>query len=356
MTASARRIHILAFPAVQLLDVSGPLQVFATANACAGERGWPRPYDAQVIASGATVLSSAGLALSTVPLARVPACADTLIVAGGEGVDAACADAGLRAWVRDHALRARRVASVCTGAFLLAAAGLLDGRRVVTHWAHCDALARRYPALRIDRDPIFIRDGDVWSSAGVTAGIDLALACVEADLGHALALDVARHLVVFLKRPGGQNQFSATLAMQHASERFGPLLAWLADHPGEDLSVGRLAERAGMSERSFVRHFRSDTGTTPARVVERIRVEAACRLLAETSLPVKRIAARCGFGSDETLRRSLIRATGVAPLHYRERFGAAASAARPARAAPTSAMSPPADVSGSRPWLDPLQG
>lgn len=309
-----------------MLDVAGPLQVFASANACARERGMPRPYDARVIASGADVVSSAGMALSTLPLARVPAQVDTLIVAGGEGVDAASGDGDLRAWVREHARGARRVASVCTGAFLLAATGLLDGRRVVTHWAHCDALARRYPALRIDRDPVFIRDGDVWSSAGVTAGIDLALAFVEADCGHALALDVARHLVVFLKRPGGQNQFSATLAMQHASARFGTLLAWIADHPGTELSVGALAERAGMSERSFVRHFRVETGETPARAVERIRVEAACRLLVQTPLPVKRIAAHCGFGSDETLRRSLIRVIGVAPQEYRERFGTPMSA------------------------------
>ncbi|MCY0386042.1 helix-turn-helix domain-containing protein [Robbsia sp. Bb-Pol-6] len=319
--AAGRRIHILAFHDVQLLDVCGPLQVFASANACASARGMPRPYDAHVVAAGGSVLSSAGPTLSTLPLARAPARADTLIVAGGEGVMAASGDAELRAWVRAHAAHARRLASVCSGAFLLAAAGLLDGRRVVTHWAHCDALARRYPSLRVERDPIFIQDGDVWSSAGVTAGIDLTLAFVEADLGRALALHVARHLVVFLKRPGGQNQFSTTLALQESSERFGTLFAWIADHLGEELPVGRLAERAGMSERSFVRHFRADTGRTPARAVERMRVEAACRLLAETAVPVKRIAARCGFGSEETLRRGVLRIVGVAPQDYRERFG-----------------------------------
>ncbi|KQU16285.1 AraC family transcriptional regulator [Methylobacterium sp. Leaf94] len=321
-----RRIEILAFPGVQLLDVSGPLQVFATANDLAGEA--PAPYALRVAAAGGgVVLSSAGLGLATEPLPAAEAPVDTLVVAGGRGVDGAIAD-GLAAWVAARAPRARRVASVCTGAFLLGAAGLLDGRRAVTHWTRCDALARRHPEARVEPDPIFIRDGAVWTSAGVTAGIDLALALVEADLGRAAALAVARHLVVFLKRPGGQAQFSTVLSQQVLSPgaggaRFEALQAWIADHLAEDLTVPRLAEMAGMSPRGFARHYRAATGLTPARALERQRVEAARRLLAETALPVKRIAARCGFGSEETLRRSFLRQGAVAPGVCRQRFRAA---------------------------------
>ena len=220
--------------------------------------------------------------------------------------------------------RARRTrgasASVCTGAFLLAAAGLLDERRAVTHWTRCAELATRFPSVHVEPDPIFIRDGDVWTSAGVTAGIDLSLALVEDDLGRALALDVARQLVVFLKRPGGQAQFSAALSLQKSGERFGELHAWIAENLAADLSVGVLAARVGMSERSFVRHYRAQTGTTPARSIEHMRLEAARRLLGDTALPVKRVAARCGFGTEETMRRGFLRSLGVSPQAYRERF------------------------------------
>jgi transcriptional regulator GlxA family with amidase domain len=214
---------------------------------------------------------------------------------------------------------------VCSGAFLLATAGLLDGRRAVTHWRRCAEFARRFPAVRLEPDPIFIRDGDIWTSAGVTAGIDLALALVEEDLGRELALAVARHLVVFLKRPGGQAQFSATLALQHGDARFERLHAWIADNLRRDLSVGSLADAAGMSERSFVRHYRQATGRTPARAVEQVRVEAARHLL-ERGRPVKRVAAHCGYGSEETMRRSFLRLLGATPQAYRERFSAAAPA------------------------------
>ena len=254
------------------------------------------------------------------PLPSANERSDTLIVAGGRGVHAASRDARLIRWVQRHAANSRRVASVCTGAFLLAAAGLLDGRRVVTHWAHCNELGQQYPALQIEPDPIFIQDGTVWTSAGVTAGIDLALALVEEDSGRALALDVARELVVFLKRPGGQAQFSTTLLMQKDGDQFGELHAWIVEHLNSDLSVAALAGRIGMSERSFMRHYRAKTGKTPARAIEQIRTEAALRLLSETSLPVKRIAVRCGFGSEETMRRSLLRAVAVTPQAYRERF------------------------------------
>ncbi|PRH22132.1 GlxA family transcriptional regulator [Burkholderia multivorans] len=319
--SSPRPILILAFPRAQLLDVSGPLQVFASVNELALERGRPAPYVPRIVAADAgPVETSSGVAVVADSLRSAARGIDTLIVAGGKGVHAASRDARLVRWVRRQADRARRVASVCTGAFLLAEAGLLDGRRAVTHWTRCDELAARYPNVRVEADPIFIREGALWMSAGVTAGIDLALALVEEDLGRAVALDVARELVVFLKRPGGQAQFSAMLAMQRTDDRFGELHAWIAEHLSADLSVPALAERARMSERSFVRHYRASTGRTPARAVEQIRVEAAQRLLGETGWPVKRIAARCGFGSEETLRRSFVRVLGVSPQEYRERF------------------------------------
>ncbi|NYH26534.1 GlxA family transcriptional regulator [Paraburkholderia bryophila] len=321
MRKALRSINILAFPDVQLLDVSGPLQVFASANELARGRGLAPCYEPRVIAAQAgTVVSSAGLGLvaHALPSARTPS--DTFIVAGGRGVHAASCDAVLTRWVRQHAAVSRRVASVCTGAFLLAAAGLLDERRVVTHWAHCNELVQQYPALRVEPDRIFIQDGTVWTSAGVTAGIDLALALVEEDLGRSMALDVARELVVFLKRPGGQSQFSTALSLQQDDDQFGELHAWIVEHLTVDLSVAVLADRVGMSERSFMRHYRARTGKTPARAIEQIRTEAALGLLVDTSLPIKRIAARCGFGSEETLRRSLMRTIAVTPQAYRERF------------------------------------
>jgi len=228
--------------------------------------------------------------------------------------------------VRGHAAQCRRVASVCTGAFLLAASGWLDGRRVVTHWTRCEQLAQQHPRLQVEPNPIFINDGPVWTSAGVTAGIDLALAMVEADLGRAMALDVARQLVVFLKRPGGQSQFSVTLSLQHEGGRFDELHAWISENLTKDLGVPTLAEQAGMSERSFIRHYRADTGQTPARAIELIRVETARRLLSDTGVPIKRVATQCGFGSEETLRRSFLRAMGVTPQAYRERFCVSAAA------------------------------
>ncbi|HET6606461.1 MAG TPA: helix-turn-helix domain-containing protein, partial [Rhodopila sp.] len=247
---------------------------------------------------------------------------DTLLVAGGPGVGGACSDSDLVGWLRDRSRHARRVVSVCTGAFLLAAAGILDGRRAVTHWSYCAALSRQYPAVRVETDPIFVRDGPVWTSAGVTAGIDLALALVEDDLGRDVALAVARYLVMFLKRPGGQAQFSAALSLQAADDRFGALHDWINAHLAGDLSLPVLAERAGMSNRSFSRHYTESTGVTPGRAVERLRVEAARRMLAETATPVKRISQKCGFGSEETMRRSFLRLLSATPQDYRARFSA----------------------------------
>jgi transcriptional regulator GlxA family with amidase domain len=316
-----RRVEILAFPAVQLLDVAGPLQVFASANEIVARNGAPPLYAPRVVsAHGPVVTASAGLPLVVAPLTRGRAALHTLLVAGGPGVHAASAEPALVTWLRARAARARRVASVCTGAYLLAAAGLLDGRRAVTHWMHCAELARRFPAVRVEPDPIFVRDGTVWTSAGVTAAIDLALALVEEDAGRTLALAVARHLVMFLKRPGGQAQFSAVLSLQRAEDRFGALHGWIAGRLSGDLSLPALARKAGMSERTFSRRYAEATGATPARAVEQLRVEVARRLLADTRLPVKRIAERCGFGSEETLRRSFIRRLSATPHDYRARF------------------------------------
>jgi transcriptional regulator GlxA family with amidase domain len=320
--SAARVIDVLAFPDVQLLDVTGPLQVFATANEHVVQGGGAPPYTLRVVAAGGgrPVTSSAGLDIATQPLPRLGTALDTLIVAGGPGVDAAAADPKLCDWVRKRAGTARRVASVCTGAFLLGAAGALDGRRAVTHWSYCDELARRHPAVRVESDPIFVRDGSVWTSAGVTAGIDLALALVEEDLGRSTALAVARYLVVFLKRPGGQAQFSEALSLQTAEDEFGALHGWISRHLADDLSLPRLARQAGMSERSFSRHYARATGVTPQRAIERLRVEAARRLLSETRQPVKRISQRCGFGSEETMRRSFLRLLAATPQDYRHRF------------------------------------
>jgi transcriptional regulator GlxA family with amidase domain len=318
-----RAIEIIAFPDVQLLDVAGPLQVFASANEMNRAPGQRPCYEIRVVARSSPVVSSSGLALLAHGLSLNERSVDTLIVAGGAGVDAASQDQRLISWLGERASGARRVASVCTGAVVLGAAGLLDGKRVVTHWAECERLARCYPKARVEVDPIFLQDGKIWTSAGVTAGIDMSLAMVEKDIGHAAAIAVARDLVVFLKRPGGQSQFSAALALQQSDSRLDQLHSWIAGHLAEDLSVPALAARARMSERTFLRHYSAAMQQTPARAVERMRVEAARQLLATTRLSIKQIAAKCGFGSEETMRRSVLHKVGVTPSEYRSRFSSA---------------------------------
>jgi transcriptional regulator GlxA family with amidase domain len=313
-------IEIVAFPDVQLLDVTGPLQVFESANAWAHRFDKPRPYTTRVVSRASPVRSWAGLSLVSHALSRSDRPVDTLIVAGGRGVRGAIADAHLARWIAARARQARRVASVCSGALLLAACGLLAGRRAATHWAACAILAERHPDVHVESDPIYVEDGPLWTSAGVTAGIDMSLALVERDLGHAAAIAVARDLVVFLKRPGGQAQFSTILQLQTGDGRFDRLHGWLANNLDKPLSVGALAEKAGMSERSFVRHYGKLTGMTPARAIEKMRVEAARQLLSTTPLPVKRVSQRCGFGSEETMRRCFLRQISVTPQDYRRRF------------------------------------
>ncbi|QKD03635.1 GlxA family transcriptional regulator [Mesorhizobium loti] len=314
-----RRIEILAYPDIQLLDVSGPLQVFASANDFRMQAGEPAPYAVTVVAASPRIRTSAGLVLETAALPVHGSGIDTLIVPGGCGVNAACEDPELVQWIIGRSRDATRTASVCSGAMLLATAGLLDGRRAVTHWGRCAEFAKRFPAVRLEPDPIFIRDGNVWTSAGVTAGIDLTLSFVEADLGRRVALAVARELVVFLKRPGGQAQFSQTLKLQQGDERFDRLHGWIQDNLDGDLSLPTLAERANMSPRSFSRHYRVATGRTPARAIEEIRIEAARRML-ERGQAVNQTARRCGFGSEETMRRGFLRVLGTNPRDYRERF------------------------------------
>ena len=244
----------------------------------------------------------------------------------------------LVAYIARQAPRIRRICSVCTGAFLLAEAGLLDGRRVTTHWNYAERLAADYPAITVDADPIFIRDrrphdGSLWTSAGVTAGMDLALALIEEDAGHKVAVHVARELVMFMKRPGGQSQYSVPLSLQACDDAvFAELHAWMATHLDEDLRVERLAERVSMSARNFARLYAAKTGSTPARTVEMMRLEAARRALEETDLPAKRIAAELGYGDEQNLRRVFQRRFGVGPASYRDRFSAhrAGRAALPA--------------------------
>jgi len=319
-----RRVVMAAYPDVQVLDVTGPLEVFALATRLLRESGREGAgYRLELSARQPGPLRcSSGLSLLVErPLSAVRGPIDTLLVPGGEGTAAALGDRALLRWLQGAATRARRVASVCSGAFLLAELGLLDGRRATTHWLGTARLAARHPAVQVEPDPIYVRDGRIWTSAGITAGMDLALALVAEDLGRELALAVARHLVFFLKRPGGQSQFSAQLAGQLAARApLADVQGFVLEHPEADLSVAALARRAGMSPRNFARAFQRELGTTPARFVEQARVETARRRLEESDAGVDEIAEACGFGSAETMRRAFLRSLRVGPGAYRSRF------------------------------------
>lgn len=316
-----RHVHFVIFPGINLLDLTGPLQVFSTANELMEQAGHPVPYRISVIATKEGMVSTtAGLPITATALPAASSPADTLVVTGGPGITNALQDQTLLSWLTANAAHSRRVVSICSGAFLLAACGLLNGRRAVTHWSVCSELAQQYPQVQVEHDPIFIQDDQFWTSAGVTAGIDLALALVSDDLGHQLALKAAQNLVVFLKRPGGQAQFSTTLAFQRKTARFSDLHAWIADNLTADLSVATLATRVNMSERSFIRHYRQETGITPAKAIEQLRLEAARQLLVETNFPIKRIAERCGFNGETTLRRRFLACYGNTPSDFRRCF------------------------------------
>jgi transcriptional regulator GlxA family with amidase domain len=313
-----RRVVFVIFEGFQSLDLAGPYEVFQRAGELSGG------YRCEVVAPGdGQVRSSSGLSVH--PGRTVgetgPAGIDTLVVVGGGGVDQARRDAALVSWIAAVGAAARRVTSVCSGVFLLAAAGLVSGRRVTTHWGRAEQFAREHPEATADCDPIFIRDGRIWTSAGVTAGMDLALALVEDDLGREVAHSVARELVMFLRRPGSQSQFSVPL--WSAQPRTGPIHAAVsAIHadPGAAHGIANLAETAGLSPRHLQRRFTAELGISPASYVETVRVEAAQSALTSTDEPVETIARRCGFGTAETLRRSFHRKVGVAPSDYRERF------------------------------------
>jgi len=295
------------------LDVVGPAEVFASAGA----------YDVEVVAPDPEPFFMSN-GMQVVPhsaMSEVRGPIDTLMIAGGEGTRKMATEPRVLEWTRAAAKRSRRITSVCSGAFVLGAAGLLDGRRATTHWAWCDTLAQLYPDVEVERDAIFVVDGDVYTSAGVTAGMDLALALVEEDLGADVAREVAQQLVVFLRRPGGQSQFSAQIAAPPAErEPLREVQAYIAGNVAADLSVPALAERAAMSPRNFARAFRRETGMTPAAYVESVRVEQARIALEGSDAQVESIARHCGFGTVETMRRAFHRRLGVGPAAYRSRF------------------------------------
>lgn len=317
-----RDVVFVVYPDIQGLDLIGPYEVFASANDEVSSPAY-RLTVAGVDSGEVKTRSGLGM-LADTPLSSVDGPIDTLVVVGGDGTVQAVSDRHLLDEIRRLADLSRRVASVCSGSFLLGMAGLLDGRRATTHWRYCDLLARAFPTIDVDPEPIFVQDGNVYTSAGVTSGMDLSLALVEEDLGRDVALNIARRLVMFLRRPANQAQFSAQLGAQMA-ERDGLRDAQrhVIDNPGSDCSVPALARVANMSERNFTRCFTAEVGVTPARYVERIRVETARRLLEDTDDGVEAIARACGFGTSETMRRTFLRVVRTSPTEYRRRFRAA---------------------------------
>lgn len=328
--AKPRRVVLLAYNEMNLLDLSGPLQTLVTANrrACAADSTLYETIVASV--DGGLITTGSGLQVMTSRLSELDKLAiHTIIVPGGCKGDAFYAPEQLVAWISQRAATVTRLCSVCTGAFLLAAAGQLDGRRVATHWDWVDRLLKLHPALEVDADKIFVKDGSVWTSAGVTAGIDLTLALIEEDYGHQIAIETARQLVMFIKRSGGQSQFSVPLkAQSHTDHKFAELHAWVAAHLGEDLRVERLAEQAGMTPRTFARIYVSLTGRTPAKMVEAMRLETACHALEESDLPLKTIAMTHGYLEEQNLHRVFQRQLGISPTEYRQRFSAHNNAVR----------------------------
>jgi transcriptional regulator GlxA family with amidase domain len=319
---STRRVLIVAVPPARTLDVFGPVEVFGDANRL---HSHGPVYEVSVVSAGTdrNVQSHLGRPLRTDRTYReYRGPIDTLLVAGFDGVSKVRYEQKFLNWLRDRCGGSRRFGSVCTGALVLAEAGLLDGRRATTHWNWCEELARDYPHVTVDPTPIYVRDGNCYTSAGVTAGIDLALAFVEEDLGRSVALKVAQMMVVFLRRPGGQSQFSVTLMAQTSESRpLSDLLAWLPDNIRRDLSIEVLARRAAMSPRNLARLFRQEVGKTPARHIEDLRLEAARRQIESTALTLEEVATSCGFTSAETLRRAFARRIGVTPRQYRASFG-----------------------------------
>lgn len=309
-----RRVVIVGPPPVQILDVSGPLEVFSNAPGYTVQLGTP--------GTDTHLQTTRGIALTgAIPISEINGPIDTLVIVGGPGSETGVYDDSFVAWIADASKRSRRVVSICTGAFLLGAAGLIDGKKVVTHWRFCDELARRFPLASVQRDPIYLKDGAVYTSAGITAGIDLSLALIEEDLGHEAALNVARFLVMFLVRPGGQKQYSHMLSHQAVTSRpLRELQVWTLENLREDLTVKKLAERIGMSPRQFTRVCLRETKMNPGQFVDRMRVEAAQQMIDSSSMGLKEIADRCGFNSADAMRRTFLRVLGVTAGEYAERF------------------------------------
>ena len=326
------RIAMLAFPNVQVLDVTGPLEVFSRTARWLRDNGRRDglAYEVEIIGlRRGWFRTSSGLRLyAERGIGQVSTGIDTLLIAGGVGIEPLRRNAALIRWIRRQQTRVRRLASICTGAFLLAEAGLLENRRATTHWHHCETFARDFPHVRLEPDTIFVQEGSLYTSAGVTAGMDLALALVEEDFGRDVALAAARELVMFLKRPGGQAQFSAQLSVQLAEHRpLRELQSRILEHPEEDHGIERLARRVAMSPRNFARVFTREVGMTPARYVASVRLETARRLLEETQEPLESVCARSGLGTPESMRRAFIATIGISPGRYRERFSRSPSPA-----------------------------
>lgn len=312
---------MLAFENAQVLDVTGPLQLFAAVNTALKRQAYELVIAARAAGPFATNSGMQLVANAGYDAPGLMRNVDTLMVSGGEGTAAAMKDAALLKALKAGAKTARRVASVCSGALVLAQAGLLNGKRATTHWRAADGLAKNYPRVHVEPDAIFVRDGRIWSSAGVTAGMDLTLALIREDHGEAVALAIARQHVMYLVRPGGQSQFSTHLQAENFSTaKLAPLLRWIPEHIDGALDVPALAMRANMSERNFARLFQKETGITPAAYVEMARLDAARRLLTGSALGVETIAARTGFGSEERMRRVFQRHLKISPSAFRERF------------------------------------
>lgn len=319
-----RTVGIVAYPSVEILDVTGPMEVFSFANYFLQKSGvinYPAYLIELLAAKSGVLMASCGLhILATKAYSDVQDNIDTLLIAGTTDIDYLLCDLGLQDWVRFIAPKVRRLASVCTGTFLLAESGLLDGRRATSHWLACKRLARDYPAITVEADRIFVRDGYISTSGGITSGIDLALSMVEEDWNSEVALDIARMLVVFLKRPGGQSQFSAYLTSEAHRPEVKELQAWIILHLSDDLRVETLAERMCMSPRNFARFFVAETGMTPAKFVEIARIDAARHYLGSSHLSIEVVAEKAGFGDAERMRRAFVRQLGINPQNYRARF------------------------------------
>lgn len=316
-TIAPKTVVIVCFDDAQLLDITGPMQVFSSANDL--YEGDVKPYQLLTMAENDKIRTTSGLELAAEPLSRAPDHLDTLIISGGRGINRFAGNKAMLQWIDMMNRKTRRTASVCSGSLALAKLGLLDGKKATTHWSRIGEFEKDYPDVLWTNEAIFIRNGKIWTSAGITSGIDMALAMVEEDLGFNLAKSVARQLVVYLRRPGGQSQFSELLDFYCEDERFNLLNQWVMKNLSRPLSVAMLAEKCGMSERNFSRLYTRDTGSSPAKAIELFRLEAARQYL-EQNWSIKKTARQCGFGSEETLRRVFQRHFHVSPQNYRDRF------------------------------------